>query len=103
MSNSEGMHSPVEQFEIKPLVELSLGGYDVSFTNSSLFMLLAIGVSVIFLISAMRRADMVPGRMQCMAEMMFEFVENLLIENTGDSGRPYFSFIFTLFLLVLFG
>ena len=45
MSNSEGMHSPVEQFEIKPLVELSLGGYDVSFTNSSLFMLLAIGVS----------------------------------------------------------
>ena len=41
MSNSEGMHSPVEQFEIKSLVELSLGGYDVSFTNSSLFMLLA--------------------------------------------------------------
>ena len=63
MSNSEGMRSPVEQFEIKPLVELSLGGYDVSFTNSSLFMLLAIGVSAIFLISAMRRADMVPGRM----------------------------------------
>ena len=61
MSNSEGMHSPVEQFEIKPLVELSLGGYDVSFTNSSLFMLLAIGFSAIFLISAMRRADMVPG------------------------------------------
>ena len=74
MSNSEGMHSPVEQFEIKPLVELSLGGYDVSFTNSSLFMLLAIGVSAIFLISAMRRADMVPGRMQGMAEMMYEFV-----------------------------
>ena len=37
------------------------------------------------------------------AEMIFEFVENLLIENTGNSGRPYFSFIFTLFLLVLFG
>ena len=64
MSNSEGMHSPVEQFEIKPLVELSLGGYDVSFTNSSLFMLLAMGISSIFLISAMRRADLVPNRMQ---------------------------------------
>ena len=76
MSNSEGMHSPVEQFEIKPLVELSLGGYDVSFTNSSLFMLLAISVSAIFLISAMRRADMVPGRMQGIAEMRVRNFQN---------------------------
>ena len=85
MSNSEGMHSPVEQFEIKSLVELSLGGYDVSFTNSSLFMLLAIGVSAIFLISAMRRADMVPGRMQGMAEMMYEFVAEMVRSNVGLS------------------
>jgi F-type H+-transporting ATPase subunit a len=103
MSNSEGMHSPVEQFEIKSLVELSLGGYDVSFTNSSLFMLLAIGVSAIFLISAMRRADMVPGRMQGMAEMMYEFVAEMVRSNVGSEGRPYFPFIFTLFVFLLFG
>jgi F-type H+-transporting ATPase subunit a len=103
MSNSEGMHSPVEQFEIKSLVELSLGGYDVSFTNSSLFMLLAIGVSAIFLISAMRRADMVPGRMQGMAEMMYEFVAEMVRSNVGNEGRPYFPFIFTLFVFLLFG
>ena len=102
MSNSEGMHSPVAQFEIKPLVELSLGGYDVSFTNSSLFMLLAIGVSSIFLISAMRRADMVPGRMQGMAEMMYEFVAEMVRSNVGNEGRPYFPFIFTLFMFILF-
>jgi F-type H+-transporting ATPase subunit a len=41
---SQGMHSPVEQFEIRPLIELTVGGYDISFTNSSLFMLLAIVV-----------------------------------------------------------
>ena len=103
MSNSEGMHSPVEQFEIKPLVELSLAGYDVSFTNSSLFMLLAISVSAIFLISAMRRADMVPGRMQGMAEMMYEFVAEMVRSNVGSEGRPYFPFIFTLFVFLLFG
>src|SRR6056300_1803635 len=102
MSNSEGMHSPVEQFEIKSLVELSLGGYDVSFTNSSLFMLLAIGVSAIFLISAMRRADMVPGRMQGMAEMMYEFVAEMVRANVGSEGRPYFPFVFTLFVFILF-
>ena len=49
MSNSGGMHSPVEQFEIKPLVELSLGGFDISFTNSSLFMLLAMVKAPFFL------------------------------------------------------
>ena len=103
MSNSEGMQSPVEQFEIKPLVELSLGGYDISFTNSSLFMLLAFSVSAIFLISAMRRADMVPGRMQGMAEMLYEFVAEMVRSNVGTEGRPYFPFIFTLFVFLLFG
>ena len=70
MSGSQGMHSPVAQFEIKPLIELSFGGYDLSFTNSSLFMMLAICVSAAFLISAMRGGALVPGRMQGLAEMM---------------------------------
>ena len=97
MSNSGGMHSPVEQFEIKPLVELSLGGFDISFTNSSLFMLLAMVISAIFLIVAMRRADMVPSRMQGAAEMMYEFVAEMVRSNVGSEGRPYFPFIFLLF------
>ena len=103
MSNSGGMHSPVEQFEIKPLAELSLGGYDISFTNSSLFMLLAVGTSAAFLLFAMRRADMVPGRVQGMAEMMYEFVAEMVRSNVGRDGRPYFPFIFTLFVFLLFG
>ncbi|MGA1186098.1 MAG: F0F1 ATP synthase subunit A, partial [Candidatus Puniceispirillaceae bacterium] len=78
MSGSQGMHSPVAQFEIKPLIELSFGGYDLSFTNSSLFMMLAIGVSAAFLISAMRRGELVPGRMQGLAEMMYEFVAEMV-------------------------
>ena len=103
MSNSQGMHSPVEQFEIKPLVELTLGGYDVSFTNSSLFMFLAFGVSSLFLVAAMRRRAMVPGRMQSLAEMMYEFVAEMVRSNVGNEGRPYFPFIFTLFVFLLFG
>ena len=95
MSNSKGMHSPVEQFEIKPLIELSIGGVDISFTNSSLFMLLAMAVSAIFLISAMRRADMVPGRMQGTAEMMYEFVAEMVRSNVGHEGRPYFPVSYT--------
>ena len=103
MSGSQGMHSPVAQFEIKPLIELSFGGFDLSFTNSSLFMMLAIGVSAAFLISAMRRGELVPGRMQGLAEMMYEFVAEMVRSNVGHEGRPYFPFIFTLFVFLLFG
>ena len=87
---SQSMHSPVEQFEIKSLIELSAGGFDISFTNSSLFMLLAILVSGIFLVTAMRRGELVPGRMQGAAEMMYEFVADMVRSNVGSEGRPYF-------------
>ena len=103
MSNSQGMHSPVAQFEIKPIFDLSIGGQDVSFTNSSLFMLLAIVVSSVFLISAMRKRELIPGRMQGLAEMMYEFVADMVRSNVGNEGRPYFPFIFTLFVFLLFG
>ena len=103
MSNSQGMHSPVAQFEIKSIFDLSIGGQDVSFSNSSLFMLLAVVVSSVFLVSAMRKRELIPGRMQGLAEMMYEFVADMVRSNVGNEGRPYFPFIFTLFVFLLFG
>lgn len=96
------MHSPVEQFTIKVLYDLSLFGFDISFTNSALFMVLAVLVSTIFLVAAMRPAAVVPGRMQAAAEMMYEFIADMVRANVGSEGRPYFPFIFTLFVFVLF-
>ncbi len=96
------MHSPVEQFTIEVLFALNLFGYDISFTNSALFMVLAIAVSCGFLVFAMRPASIVPGRMQGLAEMMYEFVAEMVRSNVGNEGRPYFPFIFTLFMFILF-
>ena len=96
------MHSPVEQFTIKVLYSLTFLGYDISFTNSSLFMVLAVLVSSGFLYFAMRPASTIPGKVQCLAEMMYEFVANILDSNVGKEGKPYFPFIFTLFLFILF-
>lgn len=96
------MHSPVEQFTIKVLYDLSLFGYDISFTNSALFMVLAIIVSCGFLAMAMRPAAIIPGRMQSLAEVMYEFVAEMIRDNVGKEGRPYFPFIFTLFMFILF-
>jgi len=97
------MHSPVEQFTIKTLLQLELLGYDVSFSNSALFMILAVLVSVAYLTFAMRNRDMVPGRLQASAEMLYEFISEMVRSNVGNEGRPYFPFIFTLFVFLLFG
>jgi len=97
------MHSPVEQFTIKALLHLQLFGFDVSFTNSAMFMLLAVLVSVVYLTFAMRRREMIPGRLQASAEMLYEFISEMVRSNVGNEGRPYFPFIFTLFVFLLFG
>ena len=96
------MHSPVEQFTIKVLFALNLFGYDVSFTNSSLFMVLTVLASIAFLALAIRPAALIPGRMQGLAEMLYEFVADMVRSNVGKEGRPYFPVIFTLFMFVLF-
>ena len=97
------MHSPVEQFTIKALLHLEVLGYDISFTNSALFMVLAVILSVCYLLYAMRRREMVPGRMQASAEMLYEFISDMVKSNVGNEGRPFFPFIFTLFIFLLFG
>ena len=97
------MHSPVEQFTIKTLMHIELFGYDVSFSNSALFMMLTVILSVAYLTFAMRNRAMVPGRLQASAEMLYEFVSEMVRSNVGSEGRPYFPFIFTLFIFLLFG
>ena len=96
------MQSPVEQFTVKVLFPINLFGLDVSFTNSSLFMVLTVIASVVFLGLAIRPADLIPGRMQGLAEMLYEFVADMVRSNVGSEGRPYFPLIFTLFMFVLF-
>ena len=96
-------HGPLEQFRINPLVEINLGGVDASFTNSSLMMVIAIALVGTFLMLGMRKRALVPGRLQSMAELSYEFIANLLRETVGAEGRKYFPLIFTLFMFILFG
>jgi F-type H+-transporting ATPase subunit a len=97
------MHSPVEQFTIKALLHLELFGIDISFTNSALFMVLAVVLSATYLTFAVRRREVIPGRMQASAEMLYEFISDMVKSNVGNDGRPFFPFIFTLFIFLLFG
>lgn len=97
------MADPIHQFVITPIIPLTVGGVDLSFTNSSLWMMIGIVLSVTTLTLATRRKALVPGRLQVMGEMLYEFVANMIRENIGSGGRQYFPLIFTLFMVVLMG
>jgi F-type H+-transporting ATPase subunit a len=109
-------HSPLEQFLIKRIVDICVGGdwvhndngtvtcsgFDASFTNASLFMLIAIGLITLFLVFSMRDRSLVPTRWQSMAELSYEFIANMIRDNVGSEGKKYFPFIFSLFMFILF-
>jgi len=97
------MADPLKQFEIKPLIPLEMGGFDISFTNSSMWMAIAVVASVLFMMIATRKPAMVPGRMQMFAENMYEFIASMVRDNIGSRGREYFPLIFTIFVVVLMG
>lgn len=100
MSEGHG-HSPLAQFEIKPLLPVEIGGYNLSFTNSSLWMILALVAIFAWLIPAARKQALVPGRLQGSAELLHGFVENMIGEMAGKEGLKYFPIIFTLFVFIL--
>jgi F-type H+-transporting ATPase subunit a len=92
---------PMHQFEIQRLVHLNLFGLDISFTNAALFMLIAVAVISSLLIIGMRERALVPGRLQSVTELSYEFVANMVRENAGREGMQYFPFIFSLFMFIL--
>lgn len=97
------MVDPLHQFHVEPLIPLHLFGVDVSFTNSSLFMVLAVaGVFGLFA-AVIARGALVPDRLQSIGEVLYEFITNMIDETIGSKGMAYFPFIFSIFLFVLFG
>jgi len=94
-------HSPLDQFTIERWVPLDVGGIDASITNSAVFMMIAVVLITLFLALSMRRAQLVPGRWQSLAELSYEFIANMVRQNVGSEGRQYFPFIFSLFMFIL--
>jgi F-type H+-transporting ATPase subunit a len=95
--------SPLAQFEIHAVLPIHLFGFDISFTNSSILMLLAVLLSLWLLIGGGGKGALVPGRMQSLAEMFYEFVANMVQENCGQAGMKYMPWIFSIFMFVLMG
>ena len=95
-------NDPIHQFQIQNWVPIEIGGLDFSFTNSSAFMVAsAVGAAAFLFLSTANRG-LVPGRMQSVAEISYEFVANMLRDAAGSHGMKFFPFVFSLFMFVLF-
>ena len=96
------MANPLAQFDIKPIADLQLAGYNVSFTNSSVMMVLVLGLAGMFMLMGKRKAALVPNRWQSANEVLIEFIQGMTRDNAGSEGLKFFPLIFTLFIFVLF-
>src|ERR1700712_1645335 len=91
----------MEQFKVQPIIPLHIGHYDISFTNQSLVMCVVVLAITLFFAAASMSRQMVPGRLQSMAELSYEFVGNMIGSVMGDAGLRFFPLVFTLFFFVL--
>jgi F-type H+-transporting ATPase subunit a len=96
------MADPIHQFEISKLFTVAkIGETEIAFTNSALFMAIAVAGISAFLIGSTSGRSLVPGRLQAAAEMSYEFVANTLRSTAGNEGMRFFPLVFSLFMFIL--
>lgn len=97
------MIDPLHQFAISPVFKWSFCGIDLSFTNSSLAVLVAVVLVFVLFACGLRKDGMIPNRLQAFIEMIYELVAGMITGNAGKAGLKYFPFVFSIFFFVLLG
>ena len=95
--------NPMTQFEVYRIgPEIKIGAFDISFTNASLFMVISsLAILIIFNLGS-KKNSLLPSKIQLLAELSYTFVAKMINDTAGSKAKPYFSFIFSLFMFVLF-
>ena len=97
------MASPLAQFEIKKIFSLEFSGYDISFTNSSLTMILTVFLISFFLFLGLKKTSIIPNKFQTLVELSYDFIGSMINDNIGKEGLKYYPFIFSIFFFILIG
>ena len=102
MAAESGKIDPMHQFEVQSMADLfQIGGQQIAFTNSALWMLVTLGALWLFMLGGMKR-QLVPGRWQAAVEGVTGFIENMMTTNIGPAGRKFVPYVFSLFMFILF-
>ena len=92
---------PIHQFNIEPLFTIGhIGNHTIAFTNSSLYMFISVAVISLLMIGGMAGRQLVPGRLQSIAEISYEFVASMIRSTAGAEGMKFFPLIFSLFMFI---
>ena len=94
-------HSPLAQFKVEKIFDLQIGGIDISFTNSSLYMVIATICAIGFMFFATRKKSLIPNRLQTIAESVYNFIVDMVKTSIGNEGNKFFPLIFSLFVFIL--
>jgi len=93
---------PIHQFEIHNIISLlKIGGVEIHFTNSAVFMLISIGLTMLLFLGATTGRHLVPTRLQSMAELSYELVANTIRSTAGEEGMRFFPLVLSLFMFIL--
>ena len=95
--------NPMSQFDVYRIgPEIKVGAFDISFTNASLFMILStVSILLIFNLGS-KKNSILPNKIQLLSELSYTFVSKMISDTAGSKAKPYFAFIFSLFMFVLF-
>ena len=95
--------NPMHQFNVFRIgPEIKIDQIDISFTNASLFMVVSsLAILIIFNLGSKKRS-IIPDKIQLLAELSYTFVSKMISDTAGSKAKPYFAFIFSLFMFVLF-
>ncbi len=95
--------NPMHQFNVYRIgPEISLGNVDISFTNASLFMIISMLAIISVFFAGTRRKAVIPTKIQLLTELSYTLVSKMISDTAGSKAKPYFPFVFSLFMFVLF-
>jgi F-type H+-transporting ATPase subunit a len=93
---------PIHQFQIQNIFTFGrIGNSEIALTNSAVFMFIALALISFLMIGATASRTLVPGRMQSIAEMSYEFMATTLRNSAGSEGMKFFPLVFSLFIFIL--
>jgi len=102
VAEEAGKIDPMHQFEVQSIADMfNVGGHQIAFTNSAVWMLAAVALLFVFMLGGMKR-QVVPGRWQMAVEGFTGFIDKLLEANIGKEGRKFLPYVFSLFMFILF-
>ncbi len=94
--------SPLHPFELHDLISLGSGAFDISINKAVILMWIVVGLVSVLMISAAATRQLVPGKLQNLAEMIVDFIRGIILDTMGEQGMKFFPLIATLFLFILF-